>query len=196
VTVVLASGCKETLPVYQEPPKVVECRLSDIAPSSINYGYVDSNNPVNIYLSSQSAQIILTATNVYDETIQDNALVTGQIEIQHATKPGIYRKISFSRGNLINNGQFDPYTGLLTIDPGKNVQIQVFWDYKDSSGTYVFLGLPIETETDYRNYFIRDHTPAPFIMKATIQLYSRLAPVRSSEFEMILHFVGRISYAP
>jgi hypothetical protein len=97
---------------------------------------------------------------------------------------------------MINNGQYDPFSNLLTIDPGKSLQIQVLWDYKDTSGAYSFLDIPKESETPYRNYAIRDHKPASFIMNATIQLYSRTAPVRSIESEMMLHFVGKISYPP
>jgi hypothetical protein len=196
VTTVLALSCKETLPVYQEPPKVVECGMSYVAPKSIDYSHLDENAPRNIRLSSPLTKIIVTATNVFDETIQDDALLSGYIEIRHPNKPGVYRKILFSKTDLVNNGQYEPFTNVLTIDPGKNVQIQVFWDYKDSTGTYVFLGLPIESEKSYNAFFYRDHIPAPFIIKASIQLYKRLTPVRSSESEMTLHFYGTIYFGP
>jgi hypothetical protein len=191
--------CSESLPVYQEPQKILDCSVSYEAPSPILFGHVEENAPKRIYLSSTTTKIFVSVVNIFDETIQDEIpkdLVFGYIEIWHPNVPGMYRKIQISSGDLFTRGVYDVDTRTLTIDPNNMVKFQVYWDYKDSSNTYVFMGMPIADEYNSGGYYTRILKPVPFRVRATVQLYSRLAPIRSPEFEMILNFEGRISIPP
>ncbi|GEM_PF-1973233 len=190
----LSLHCTESLPVYQEPQKIVECDMRYEAPSPIMYSHMDENEPSWISLGSPTTKIVVSVTNLYEETIQDEPPLFnfGYIEIWHPNKPAVYRKIPITLGNLINAGVYDPSTKVLTLDPNREVQFHIFWDYKDSSKTYVFMGMPILSDIG-GNRILK---PIPFKMRTTIQIFSRLAPIRSEEYEMILNFTGRIFSGP
>ena len=191
----LALHCTESLPVYQEPQKIVDCAMRYEAPSSIIFSHMDENVPSWISLGSPTTKIVVSVTNLYEETIQGDAFLSGYIEIWHPNKPSMYRKIPISYLDLIHKGEYDAYNNVLTLDPNKDVEFFLYWDYKDSSKTYVFMGMPIASYSFEKNYCVHTLKPIPFRMRTTIQLFSRLAPLRSDEYEMTLNFTGRI-YGP
>jgi hypothetical protein len=109
-----------------EPQNIIECSVAYEDPGIIKYGYPDENEPIHVSVGSQPLFFTVFVKNVFDETLQDDALISGQIEIWHATLPQRYSKIKFTKNDVASTKVIDPMTGILTLNANENFQIHAY----------------------------------------------------------------------
>ncbi|MBI3110423.1 MAG: hypothetical protein HYZ01_02520 [Ignavibacteriales bacterium] len=108
------STCDEFLPAYSEPDAVLEATLST--------QYV-------LDITDNSLKVYLTARNVFDETLQAKADVTGTIELESLRDPSVRKAFLLSAANFIEAPGYNRNTGILTINPHQSVRLGVSWNF-------------------------------------------------------------------
>ncbi|MDP1677866.1 MAG: hypothetical protein Q8L88_13495 [Bacteroidota bacterium] len=122
ILVILAltlNGCYESLPLREDPKEILSASLT------ANYA---------AHVSLTTMTITLNVENKFDETLQDHAFLDGVLTIQWLGDPQSRKTIKLSKLNLQNNGQYNPSTGILTIDPHEVLQFVYVWDFTDDNG--------------------------------------------------------------
>lgn len=173
-----SAGCRENLPVRVD--------LSDQVRVTVRSRYETKSK------SSQAGQIriFLTVTNRTDETLDDVAPISGQLEVtwqvpkDYAPRFSITRTLPFTFRNIFSAKKFNEQTQRLTIDPKDSLVISMVWDLKSNDSTYLlpyfpwtedmsgcYVAMPFESVPVRR----RISVPQAFIVKANVKIFDRLA---------------------
>jgi hypothetical protein len=115
---VFSISCDESLPPRQDPSNLFRVYLQQF------YIYTPLENDVTVNL---------IAINDFDETLSERVGIDGSIVITSDRDSSVHRTFQLSPTSLIH-GNYNPVKGILTIDPGDSVIIQVKWDFTDDSG--------------------------------------------------------------
>ncbi len=156
----ILSSCDEPLPPRDDPTVVFQGKIE----------------PEFALLSSTNALlVILKVKNVFDESLQGIALLTGNVEIAWAPFPDIRKIATLGPGNLIHARKYDVRTGLLTIDPGDSIVFLYSWNIMAESErqmraeifTYrTDSGCPLRKIADMET----------FIVRAQVRVYDKRSP--------------------
>lgn len=159
-------SCDENLPAYRDP--------SDLMEGKIEGQYV-------LTISDNSVKVYLTIRNVFDETLEGQALIDGTLEIESSRDPQIRKSAQLRPSNLINARGYNGNSGVLTIDPGDSIRLGYSWNLVADNGT------------NLRSQFFR-YTPDPtcrvpdrqianeetFILRGELKVFDRIPVVRCS----------------
>jgi hypothetical protein len=115
---VFSFSCDESLPPRQDPSNLFRVYLQQF------YIYTQFENDVTVNL---------VAINDFDETLSERVGIDGSIVITSDRDSSVHKTFQLSLTNLIH-GNYNPVKGVLTIDPGDSVILQVKWDFTDDSG--------------------------------------------------------------
>lgn len=130
------ASCAESLPVVEDPVKLFSTSFKA-------YHFVRPN------ISQYTFDFYIVYQN-YDEVIQGNGDITGELTITWLNAPldmiGT-RTIKVSSMNLHRNKSYDAATNILTLMPGDTLIFRVEWDLKTDDSTLI---------TDRLSY-IEDH---------------------------------------
>lgn len=157
--------CDESLPVYQEPERILDGRIEG--------AYV-------LTIQDNSLKVYLKIKNVFDETLQGQAILKGTVEIISARDPQVRKTLVVGPGNIISARGYERNTGRLTIDPGDTITLGVSWDFTaDDRG--------VDLRSNFFQY-IKDVTcdsrclafTEDFILTGDITVYPQRAPLRMS----------------
>lgn len=107
------STCDESLPAYHEPDVVLEATLS------AQYVLDFTDNSLKVYL---------TARNIFDETLQSKADVTGTVELE------LLKKTFFLSVDKLIQGRYNAGSRVLTFNPRDSVRLGVHWEFIDDRG--------------------------------------------------------------
>lgn len=174
--------CSESLPTYKFPDQVLSLQVTLVEQLP------DRVAPPG----NQMVHVRLTAENVYDDIFQDSVDVKGTVRIWWQRMPGRLRTIylsvkNFSNRTLVQNGQ-------LTLLPGEQFTMDVYWNLKDDDSIYIpgvdFIYQPIHM-CDV-NVICGD--PEIFVLDASVSIYDRLGFVAAPEVDF--PFVKRECYSP
>lgn len=122
--ITLAAGiqsCNEVLPPYKDPREVFEGRLWG------EYAISRTDNSLKVYM---------TMVNTFDETFQARAILRGRIVITWQRDPAHTRTATLDSTNLLT-GNYNPTTGILTIDPGDSIRLGYSWGFETDAGDTV-----------------------------------------------------------
>jgi len=169
VILTLALGsCDESLPPYRAPAGLFEGRLQG------SYVLTRTDNSLKVYF---------TLKNVFDESLQGPAELTGSILIVSARSPSIKKTFLLTGTNIIEASGSNRAGGTLLIDPGGSIRFGVSWNFVDDDGRdlreilFRFTADP-SCHSRMRSY------PEDFVLTGIITLYDRTAPI----------FVGPVVY--
>ncbi|HEY4612967.1 MAG TPA: hypothetical protein VII11_08305, partial [Bacteroidota bacterium] len=166
--------CDESLPPYSEPEMFLTGSISG------QYILTATDNSMKVYFSIK---------NIFDETLQGQAVMRGTMEIVSMRNPNVHKTYALSISNVSNPGRYDPATGILTFDPGDSVVYLASWNFiADDQGA--------DLRTSYFRYVsdpvctgrALDGTPLErchalteeFILRSEIIVFEGRAPVRAT----------------
>lgn len=155
--VLVGSGCDESLPPRDNPDILFK---GDI---SCTYIYSDKEN---------DCRFLIDVTNIYDETIQDTALVQGTIEVSLKRDPQYHKTIHLSLQNFLGPFVYDTLRNLFTIDPEKKATFSATWNFVDDNQvdlTTTIFTYQVDTTCPFRTISQTE----TFIVKGSIQIVNR-----------------------
>ncbi len=186
ISSVLFSSCEEFLPPREDPDNIFSC-------------YAMAYQDIHIQLRRNNFTFLYIIKNTYDETVEDNALMTGEMEIEWVVpderRPdiNIRRSVKLNSTNISHAEGYDRTRGILTFDPGDSIVVLFQWNFKTDDSTYLFNYFQAvsdyqckvyyqangETGTGYR----RVTTRQKFRVKANIKLTSRISTIYFDDIE-------------
>jgi hypothetical protein len=198
-------ACNESLPVYTPPENVL---ITEIIPlnavtDSVRYTMRDDNNPnlVRVTLTTPFHGYEIAIVNNYEETIQDDLEIEGNLELAWEEKPELKAVIPITNTSFYD-GDLDPVTGLVTINPGDTIRLRVYWDFRLTTSVWAF------TQIQYTDgpavvvgpmQVISDRFHKAMLLKATVKVkvLRSLSFIETTKDESIpVIFKGRITYPP
>ncbi|MHB1050907.1 MAG: hypothetical protein ACYC09_12575 [Bacteroidota bacterium] len=204
-TLIGIGSCNESLPVYTPPENVLSIEINPLnaETDSVRYSMLDNNNPnlVRVTLTSPFHGYEIAIVNNYEETIQDDLEIEGNLELSWEEKPELKAVIPITNTSFYD-GDLDPVTGLVTINPGDTIRLRVYWDFRLTSSVWAF------TQVQYTDgpavvvgpmQVVSDRFHKPMLLAATIKvkILRSLSFIETAKDESIpVIFKGRISYPP
>jgi len=172
----LVSSCEETLPPREEPRNFL------VATIGLNPG------PVVIQDSTGSARegsFVLELKNLFDEVLQDSALVQGTIEIWLKKDPSQRRLITCTEGDLSNNVvRF----GLATLGVDSSAKLTKAWNHKTNEGVPFWSFGSLSPRISHGGVPYCESDSLQFVARATIQLFRNVQPVPTQQIEFSLTY--------
>ncbi len=108
-------SCDEELPVYEEPTARLDAKIEG------EYFLSDVEHSLRVYVR---------ITNLYDETLDGAASLTGSIKLFSARDTSIHKTFPLSRANLVT-GTINS-SGILKIDPKETIVLKATWDFPEN----------------------------------------------------------------
>jgi len=168
--ILVESGCDESLPPRDNPNIIFK---GDITGS---YIYSDREN---------DCRFLIDVMNIYDETIQDTALVRGTIEVTLKRDVQYHKTFHLTLQNFLGPFVYDTLRNLFTIDPGKKATFSAVWNFIDDNGVDLTTALFtfITDPTCPQRYLTQTET---FILKGSIQILhgGEIVPFGPTEFKL------------
>jgi hypothetical protein len=163
----VSMSCDESLPPYQNP--------SDVLQGKARAQYVLS-------FSENSMHVFLTVTNVYEETFQGQAPLSGTLVLTSKRNPKVQKTFHLNANNISYAASYDKATAVLTIDPGDSVVFSSSWDFIDDAGEdlrLTFFTYVPDTSCGGR-YIAPDET---FVLQGSVKVYDELPDVSGGPIE-------------
>jgi hypothetical protein len=111
-------ACDESLPPRSDPSKLFEGSLST------KYSLLWNENVLRIEVN---------LVNVYDETIQAKAHMSGTVEVVLIRDTAIRKTIHFDASHLVTTKLYNQATQEVTIDPGETIRFVYVWNFTDNN---------------------------------------------------------------
>jgi hypothetical protein len=198
-------GCNESLPVYTPPENVLKASIGALNTpiDTVRYSMLDDNNPnlVRVTLTSPFHGYELAIVNNYEETIQDDLDVEGQLELAWVEKPELKAVIPITNTSFYD-GDLDPVTGLLTINPGDTVRFRVYWNFRLTTTDWAFSQVhytdgPAVVVGPMQVFSDRFHKAMLLNATVKVKVFRSLSFIEAQTKESIpVLFKGRITYPP
>jgi hypothetical protein len=162
-------SCDEELPVYTEPTARLDAKIEG------EYFLSDVEHSLRAYVR---------ITNLYDETLDGPASLTGSIVLFAARDTSIHRTFPLTRANLVA-GTVNA-SGILKIDPKETIILKATWDFPGNSVIDDYgRHLSGDSATVHFFSYVQDPTcrfrlfakPEDFVLQGTVNLFSQRAPV-------------------
>ncbi len=205
VSIVIVFGCNEILPEYSQPENLLSAEVVplNVASDTVSYYIIDNNNPnlVFIRLDSPFNGYEIRIINTYEETIQDDADVTGTVELIWNDQPKFSAEIPVTLPAVFSQ-HYDPSTGLITVNPGDTIVLRVYWNFRFTSGEWAFTK---QGGTDGPSFFVapkitayyRYHHPMYLTVKTKVKLFRSLSYIENKfQDETIVIFKGYVRSPP
>jgi len=161
------STCKESLPVYHAPSNMFQAHLTPF------YGLTASENKLHIFLLVQ---------NVFDETLEGKASITGRVQLVSTADPTVVKTLTLGSQNILTARGYHPGTGMLTFNARDTIILGASWDLSqrpllDDAGKDLTTGL-LHLGTDPTCPMDRTISdPQNFTVEGFVQLFDRTGPV-------------------
>lgn len=164
-------SCNESLPPYQEPQQLYNATIDG------KYWLSDTEHSLTVYFR---------ITNVFDETLEGPALLTGKIQISSARDTSIHKTFLLGTTNLFSGYVLIGKT--LRIDPKQTMVLKATWDFigdkvSDDKGR----NLAGDSATASFFTYVEDKTcqwrrlarPEDLLLQGTVRLFERTAPLEA-----------------
>lgn len=198
-------SCNESLPAYNPPENVLRVSISSLTTptDTIRYTMIDNNNPnlVAVSLNSPFNGYEISIVNLYEETIQDNMEIEGTVELSWVDKPELKTILKISNTSFYD-GNLDPVTGLLTLNPTDTVHLRIFWNFKLATDDWAFSQIQYIDGPMYNagsNKFVADRFHQTMLLHGTVKvkLFKSLSFVEAQTKEdFSVTFKGKIFSPP
>lgn len=169
-----AYSCKESLPSYVSPEKVISISVASI--EQLNDHIAPPNRPL--------VRIVIQGENIYDEVFWDSVEVKGSVRIWWKRKPVRFRTLYLTEKNMMDRSQI--HNDKMMLLPGQRFALETYWNVRTDNGMF----LPNEMDFTFLNKRRCDHnvacgTPEDFVVEVTLQVYSRLGYLTTPSKEFI-----------
>jgi len=171
---ILSISCKESLPVYVPPDKVIAIKVSKI--EQLNDHIAPPNRPM--------VHFVIQGENIYDEVFWDSVNIKGSMRIWWKRKPVRYRTIYLTEKNLTDPTLIRNRKMMLL--PGQRFSLEAYWDVRSDDGIF----LPNEMDFSYLLKRYCEHnvacgSPEDFVVEVSLNVYDRLGYLIASPVEFI-----------
>ncbi len=194
--------CNESLPVYTAPPDVLRASVTAInSPTdTVNYRMFDENNPnlAAVRILTPPFGFEVNVTNIYSETIQDDADVQGTLELTWVDKTENKASIPLQLTG-ITGSQYDPATNLITLNPGDSLKLRTYWDFKLITKDWAFTKQQAVDGPwiNGNGNFYRFHLPMEFRARISVKIFRSLSFTETiSQNTVTVNFKGLIIAPP
>ncbi len=179
IVVLFAPRCKESLPVYVPPEKVL----------AINVTLVEQLNDHIARPGQQKVRITLVGENIHDEVFWDSVDIKGSMRIWWKRKPLRFRTLYLNEKNITNREIV--HKSKMMLLPGQRFSMDVYWDVRNDDGIY----LPNEMDFLYalKRYCWNNvicSNPEDFVIEVSLQVFPRLGYIIAPPKEFT--FIGRM----
>jgi len=166
-------ACDESLPPRNDPSLLFKGSVST------KYSLLWNENVL---------RVVVSLVNIYDETIQARALMTGTVEIA-LVRNSTYRKtIHFDGSHLITTKFYNPSTQEVTINPGDTIRFIYVWNFIDDNN--------VNLTEDVFHYYLDQSCPGrylayneSFALTGTFQLLEKVSSVRLTPTVLSLCYI-------
>ncbi|MEX2116365.1 MAG: hypothetical protein WEB37_05725 [Bacteroidota bacterium] len=183
---ILTAGpiCNETLPPYADPRDALAGKIQGA------YVLTDSDNSVKVFLD---------VTNRYDETLEGNAVLLGEVEISLLSNPAFAKTFMITASNLLTTGKYNPTAGTIRIDPGETIRFGVSWNLVDDNG--------VDLRDSVFQYWVDPECPTGgppastgprcvaeeerFVIRGSVDIFNQTGPVPAGPEPFILCHVDK-----
>lgn len=180
LVILMACGmiCNESLPPYRDPSEVFDV--------SIHGDYV-------LGLAGNRVNLFVDVVNSYDETLEAEAEISGQVQMALDRDPTFTWTATFGLSELMTTGNYNSGTGVIRVNPGDTLRFRIVWTYMDDNGR--------DFRTNVFRYFqdmsCSDRCIAEresFSLKASVNIFPRI-PESSSPLA-VFSFCHVTAYIP
>ncbi len=174
-----ASGCNESLPVYEDPKDVM--RISVVAVEQLD----DHLAPPG----RQQVRIVLQGVNTYEEPFLDSVRIEGTMKIIWERQPFRYRTVKLTRRDLTDASLVT--NGKMLLLPGQAFSMEIFWNMRSDDGVYLPALMNFAWLTRRvcaPNIACAD--PESFIIETTLNVYDQIGVLQAPPAKFT--FVARI----
>lgn len=202
-------SCEESLPPYEPPTNVLGFVAGSVVPAEVQYWHPWWLTPKQIpsytqmvRFHSSNMAIRVSLRNEDEETLQDKANVHGNVTFDYPLVDTVTHSI-YAPSAMCVIHPLDVYTGLVTVDPGESLWVDVWWDYRLSNKVPVFINSAYTDEISWTYllgkwgfWTIRTHQPMMFYVRIRLQIFDAAAPVQVDSLPVTIRFVGIIGPEP
>ena len=157
--------------MYHAPSNMFQAHLTPF------YGLTASENKLHIFLLVQ---------NVFDETLEGKASITGRVQLVSTADPTVVKTLTLGSQNILTARGYHPGTGMLTFNARDTIILGASWDLSqrpllDDAGKDLTVGL-LHLDTDPECPTGRKRSvPQDFIVEGFVQLFDRSGPAVQSK---------------
>lgn len=187
-------SCDDSLPPYTLPANVFRSYVRNVSPAEVSYvhGFVNSGVPSRLSSISPPQVFFIDIVNTFDEVLQDQAEVSGTLELVDDDMPDVKATIPISVANL-TGPQYNPTTNILTLSPGDTLRLRCSWGYKTDDSLWAFAkAYVVEYISDNNRGTLVTHSPMNFSATARTKLFKSTNVITSLKKKFILLFKGII----
>ncbi len=171
-------GCKENLPVYQDPQDVLSLRI--VAVEQLD----DHIAPPG----RQAVRIVLQGVNLFDEPFLDSVNIEGTMRIIWERQPFRVKTFQLTRRDLSDPSMV--INGKMLLLPGQSFAMEVVWNMRSDDGIYLPALMNFAWLT--RRLCapgIACADPETFLVETSLKVYDRLGVLRAptAEFTFVAH---------
>ncbi len=169
-------SCEETLPPREKPKDFL------VATIALNPGPVVIQDGTG---AAREGSFVLELKNLFDEVLQDSALVRGTIEIWLKNNPSQRRLIICTEGDVSNNVvRF----GLATLGVDSSARLTKAWNHKTDEGIPFWSFGRLSPRISHGGVPYCESDPLQFVASATVQLFKNVQPERTQQIEFSLTY--------
>ncbi len=131
----------------------------------------------------------IAVTNIYDEVLQDSALISGSVELWMEDDPTQRATIPISVTALQNPSIV--FQGQLTLRVNQTAFFAKQWSQRTDDGIYFwrFVNLTKYVDSMGRVYFVSDSIR--FVARASMQIFQKAQSVRTQEIRYFMNYIIR-----
>lgn len=165
-------SCDEVFPPYEEPQHVLQADVNLTAPDTVDL-YLDAMT--TIYYLITPMVLSVTVRNTHNDLLEGDALVQGRVVIQSFGEIPRTAVVPLSLGNLRTPPVFQ---GRIALGPDRKAEFSQLWVPQTTDEKMVFEGWTPQPAGERVVY-----GPISFKARAEVQLFERVQPVRSAEYD-------------
>ena len=131
----------------------------------------------------------MDVTNIYDEVLQDTALIRGTVEIWMRTDTTKHATVTFDERALQSITSL--FRGVLTIRANEKIFFAHQWSQRTDEGVYFWRYVPISLKYDSQGnpYFLSD--TLYMAARASIQVFKKVQPIKLPEQRYSMFYIIR-----
>lgn len=179
----LTAGCDEALPPRDEPQNVASLGVGFNTTRVLMSWNFDTGRK-RVLNGTGSFKVELT--NLYDDVLQGDAALAGEVEIWLKEKPWARAVVRIGTVDLKN--PWVVRNGLVTLLPDSSARFEIPWDHLTDAGRpfYEFAQLTYYRDLNNQGYF--EASPLTFGVRARLQVVENLAFIYGPELEIVLSY--------
>jgi len=172
---VVLFACDESLPPRDDPQRYLQARLSVIQ------GVVTIDLDGRI---TNAGVLTLTAKNTYNEVLQAETLLEGEVEVWLRDDPNQRAVVRLDRSDLMNSWIVGG--GLTTLRPDSPAVFVKQWSHMTTGGAPLWGFVGLTPRVTAHGVPFCESGPVHLVAEGSVQLFKNVAPVKTAQIEFTL----------